>query len=118
MAKKYSQLFCHRNICFEGGGFIVDMTISIERKHCVEKSQKNNNNNNKERHICDGHLKEKGHTIIILLLIYRLWFTQLRALTELANTLLKNVFEQKFLRSFINFFCFLYTQFSRKASRK
>ena len=39
------------------------------------------------------------------------------ALTELANTL-KNVFEQKFLWSFIDFFRFLYTQFSRKANWK
>ena len=37
--------------------------------------------------------------------------------TKLANTL-KNSFEQKFLRSFIDFFLFiLYTQFSRKAKK-
>ena len=37
--------------------FIVVMTISMERKHGVERRQKNNNN--KERHSCDHHLKEK-----------------------------------------------------------
>ena len=51
--------------------------------------------------------------IYIILFVKEVWTSYLRMSTHKVGE--HNVFEQKFLWSFIDFFCFLYTQLSRKA---
>ena len=54
----------------------------------------------------------------IILLVREARISYLKMSTHRVGEHFKNVFEQKFLWSFIDFFCFLHTQLSGKASWK